>query len=94
MRVHTLNDKVDYKTKFITLKDIRKTPFNLPNNMELKLERVLDNLNFNACSSDLIYQNRDFYFLETNPTGQVSSLCNTCYYYIEYKLAIHSMNEA
>ncbi|WP_430411128.1 hypothetical protein [Kordia sp.] len=94
MSIHTFDNEIDYRTKFGSLKNIRTTSFKLPTDIENKLEKVFEKFNLNYGSADLMYKNGDFYFLEINPTGQVSFFNNACNYYIENKLANLLQNEA
>lgn len=65
----------------------RIIPFKLPANVQEKLEKVFKKFNLNYGSADLMYSGGDYYFLEINPTGQISFINNSCNYYIENKLA-------
>lgn len=93
MSIHTFDSDVDYRTKLHSKKNIRMIPFNLPEEIQVKLKKVFINLNLNYGSADLMYKSGDFYFLEINPTGQVSFLNNACNYYLENKLAEHLIHE-
>jgi hypothetical protein len=85
--IHIFDDTIDYRTKFREMDNIRIVPFQLPVIMEEKLEKVFKKFHLNYGSADLMYSNDDYYFLEINPTGQVSFLNNTCNYYLENKVA-------
>ncbi|TPG42019.1 hypothetical protein [Flavobacterium pectinovorum] len=85
--IHIFDDTIDYRTKFIEMDNIRIVPFKLPINIEEKLDKVFKKFHLNYGSADLMYCNGDYYFLEINPTGQVSFMNNTCNYYLENKLA-------
>ena len=93
MSIHTFDDEIDYRTKLLSLQNIRTIPFNLPTSIEKKLEKVFTYFNLNYGSADLMYLNEEFYFLEINPTGQVSFLNNSCNYYIEETIAKILENE-
>ena len=67
--------------------NLRLVPFKLPTEVEGKLEKVFKKFNLNYGSADLIYCKDNYYFLEINPTGQISFVNNACNYYIENKLA-------
>lgn len=85
--IHIFDDTIDCRTKFREMDDIRMVPFKLPTTIEEKLEKVFEKFNLNYGSADLMYYNDDYYFLEINPTGQISFVNNACNYYIENKLA-------
>ena len=66
----------------------RNVPFQLPNFIEEKLARLMDKINLNTGSIDLILNNKgDFYFLEVNPVGQFGMTSKPCNYYLEKKIA-------
>ncbi|PIF30774.1 hypothetical protein CLU81_1223 [Flavobacterium sp. 9] len=85
--IHVFDDIIDYRTKLIEMDNLRIVPFKLPSVIEEKLERVFKKFNLNYGSADLMYCDDDYYFLEINPTGQISFMNNTCNYYLENKLA-------
>ena len=78
---------VDYRTKLVSMENLRIIPFQLPIEMEEKLAQVFKKFKMNYGSADLMYSNNEFYFLEINPTGQVSFINNACNFYIENLLA-------
>ncbi|WP_300486458.1 grasp-with-spasm system ATP-grasp peptide maturase [Flavobacterium sp.] len=72
----------------------RCIPYKLPNNLEKKLHKLMQKLNLNCGSFDIIYTPKnEYYFLEVNPIGQFQWLSRHCNYYIErliaQKLLIH-----
>lgn len=75
------------------MNNIRMIPFKLPGDIEEKLEKVYRKFNLNYDSADLIYSNDDYYFLEINPTGQISFINNACNYNIEKNVAQILKNE-
>lgn len=85
--IHNFDNTIDIRTKFIEMDNLRMVPFNLPVVISEKLEKVFKRFNLNYGSADLMYCNDDYYFLEINPTGQVSFVNNACNYYIENTLA-------
>ncbi|WP_264537362.1 hypothetical protein [Flavobacterium sp. N1736] len=85
--IHNFVNTVDIRTKYIEMNDLRIVPFKLPFVIEEKLEKVFKKFNLNYGSADLMYCNDDYYFLEINPTGQVSFINNACNYDLENKLA-------
>lgn len=85
--IHNFDDTIDYRTKLITMDNLRMVPFNIPKEIKEKLEKVFKKFNLNYGSADLIYSGGDYYFLEINPTGQISFINNTCNFYLEQRLA-------
>jgi len=85
--IHNFDNSIDIRTKFIEMDNLRMIPFKLPADIEEKLEKVFKNFNLNYGSVDLMYCNDEYYFLEINPTGQISFVNNACNYYIENKFA-------
>lgn len=85
--IHNFDNTIDIRTKFIEMDNLRMVPFNLPVAISEKLEKVFKRFNLNYGSADLMYCNEEYYFLEINPTGQVSFVNNACNYYIENTLA-------
>jgi glutathione synthase/RimK-type ligase-like ATP-grasp enzyme len=67
--------------------NLRIVPFQLPLNIMNKLENVFKKFNLNYGSADLMYCDNEYYFLEINPTGQVSFINNACNYNLENKVA-------
>ncbi len=66
----------------------RNIPYLLPNEVEVKLKKMMDILNLNHASIDLIKNEKgDFIFLEVNPVGQFGMVSNPCNYFLEQKLA-------
>lgn len=84
--MYSFDDTIDYRTKLIKMDNLRMVPFQLPIIIEKKLEQVFKKFNLNYGSADLMYSNDEYYFLEINPTGQISFVNNACNYYHENKL--------
>jgi hypothetical protein len=85
--VYNFDNNVDYRTKLWNMNDIRITPFDLPYDIENKIIKVFKKFDMNFGSADLMYSNGEYYFLEINPTGQISFINNACNYYIENVMA-------
>jgi hypothetical protein len=85
--IHNFDDNIDYRTKLIEMENLRIVPFKLPTEIEEKLENVFNRFNLNYGSADLMYSNDEYYFLEINPTGQISFINNICNYNIENSVA-------
>jgi glutathione synthase/RimK-type ligase-like ATP-grasp enzyme len=77
--------KVDFRN-YSEDKPNRNVPFDLPIEIEKKLDILLIDLKLNCCSIDMIYtQNNQYIFLEINPVGQfgmISEMCNQNLHYI------------
>lgn len=85
--IQAFKDTTDIRTIFPEIDKSRIIPFKLPVVIEEKLEKVFNKFNLNYGSADLMYCEGDYYFLEINPTGQISFINNPCNYNIENKLA-------
>jgi hypothetical protein len=85
--LHNFDDNIDIRSKFINMNNLRIVPFQLPLNIMNKLENVFKKFNLNYGSADLMYSNDEYYFLEINPTGQISFINNICNFKLENKLA-------
>jgi hypothetical protein len=85
--IHVFKDTTDIRTIFTEIDKSRIIPFKLPEIIEEQLEKVFKKFNLNYGSADLMYCDEDYYFLEINPTGQISFINNPCNYNIENKLS-------
>lgn len=66
----------------------RSFPFELPNELEYKLHRLMNKLNLETGSIDLIFSKTgEFVFLEINPVGQFGMTSFPCNYYLERRIA-------
>lgn len=90
--IYNFDDSVDYRTKLWTMGNLRIIPFRLPVEIETKIHNVFRRFNMNYGSADLMFCNDEYYFLEINPTGQISFINNACNYYIETHLATKIKN--
>lgn len=90
--IHNFDNNIDYRTIVID-KNLRIVPFKLPLKIKEKLEKVFKKFNLNYGSADLMYADDEYYFLEINPTGQISFVNNACNYYIENLLTKILKNE-
>ncbi|WP_313805983.1 hypothetical protein [Flavobacterium sp.] len=81
--IYNFDNNVDYRTKLWKMNDLRIIPFQLPTDVESKLINVFKKFNMNYGSADLMFSNEEYYFLEINPTGQISFINNACNFYIE-----------
>lgn len=85
--IYNFDNNIDYRTKLISMENLRIIPFQLPIEIEHKLDNIFKKFNMNYGSADLMYSNDEYYFLEINPTGQISFINNACNFYIENLLA-------
>lgn len=85
--IFNFENDVDIRTKFIRMDNLRLVPFKLPLEIEEKLKKVFNKFNLNYGSADLMYCDNEYYFLEINPTGQLSFINNLCNYNLENKVA-------
>ena len=71
----------------------RTVPFQLPGHIEEALRRLMEGLQFNTGSIDLIWAlNGEYYFLEVNPEGQFGMVSEPCNYYLHKKMALALKN--
>lgn len=85
--IYNFDNNIDYRTKLWDMKDIRIVPYKLTNEIENKITKVFKKFNINFGSADLMYSDGEYYFLEINPTGQISFINNACNFYIENVMA-------
>lgn len=85
--IHDFNNYLDCRSSFKEMENVRIVPFKLPKSINDKLLNVFNFFNLNYGSIDLLYSDKEFYFLELNPTGQVSFINNKCNYYLEKVIA-------
>jgi len=63
-------------------------PITLPDNIDLKLKKLMKKMHLDYAAIDLILDNNDkYYFLEVNPYGQFEMVSGPCNYYIEKNIA-------
>lgn len=66
----------------------RMVVFNLPSQIKEKICELMNKMNLNTGSIDLIYTNdKEFYFLEINPVGQYDFVSKSCNYHLDKKIA-------
>jgi len=90
MAIFSQEDKrteVDFR-KYIHEKPTRNVPYNLPAPLEDKITRLMNLLEMETGSIDIV-KTRDnrYVFLEVNPLGQFSMVSHPCNYYLEKKVA-------
>lgn len=66
----------------------RQVPFKLPVDIEQKLKALMESLDMESGSLDVIFDKYNrFVFLEVNPVGQFGMVSEPCNYYLEKKVA-------
>lgn len=69
----------------------RRVPYQLPKNVEDQFSKLMDELDLNTGSLDIIYRDDRYYFLEVNPVGQFGFISHPCNYLIEQQIARYLM---
>jgi len=86
MAIFSQNDaktKVDFRNYNSDIPN-RKVPFKLDQEQESKLKLLMETININCGSIDMIVtKDNSFYFLEVNPIGQFGMLSKPCNYSLE-----------
>ncbi|WP_271783528.1 grasp-with-spasm system ATP-grasp peptide maturase [Aquimarina algiphila] len=79
--------KIDFRN-YNDEKPNRNVPYLLPEEIEIKIKRLMKELNLNTGSIDLIKTpDKKYVFLEVNPTGQFGFVSKPCNYYLEDVIA-------
>jgi len=79
--------KIDFRN-YNYIKPNRTVPFILPQHVKIKLKKLMESLNLNTGSIDMIVTPDDkFVFLEVNPYGQFGMVSYPCNYFIEKEIA-------
>jgi ATP-GRASP peptide maturase of grasp-with-spasm system len=90
MAIMSQNDKqttIDFRV-YNDVKPNRNVPFRLPEEIEIKLDKLMQKLNLNCGSIDMIVTpENEYYFLEVNPVGQFGMTSYPCNYNLENKIA-------
>ncbi len=85
--------KIDFRN-YDTERPNRCVPYQLPSEIEKKLNQFMESINMNCGSIDMIYTpEREYVFLEVNPVGQFQWLSKSCNYDIEREIALDLINE-
>lgn len=92
MAIFSQNDTksaVDFRN-YNKEKPNRTVPYKLPFTIQQKLIKLMDKLDLNCGSIDMIVdKNNDFVFLEVNPIGQFGMVSTPCNYNLESIIAKH-----
>lgn len=95
MAIFSQNDKqteVDFR-RYNNQKPNRTVPFQLPSDLDSKINRLLSELNLNTASVDLIKSvSGEYFFLEVNPVGQFGMVSVPCNYNLEREIAEYLIN--
>lgn len=95
MAIMSQNDKqteVDFRV-YNDEKPNRNVPFQLPKEIEIKLDKLMQRLNLNSGSIDMIVTpENEYVFLEVNPVGQFGMTSYPCNYNLEKKIAEYLIN--
>jgi ATP-GRASP peptide maturase of grasp-with-spasm system len=78
--------KVDYRN-YNKVKPNRNISYNLPKNIEEKINLLMKSFDLNCGSLDFMKNGNDFYFLEINPVGQFIGLSQQCNYNLDKEIA-------
>lgn len=79
--------KVDFRDYNYT-KPNRTPPYNLPDDLKLKISKLMNKLNLKSGSIDILVNKKgEHIFLEVNPIGQFAQVSIPCNYYLEEKIA-------
>lgn len=97
MAIFSQNDeqtKLDYRN-YNREKPNRNIPYILPEKIKVKLHILMDKLDLNTGSIDMIVTPEgEYFFLEVNPTGQFGWVSENCNYYLEEKIADYLQYES
>ncbi|KMQ68004.1 alpha-L-glutamate ligase [Chryseobacterium sp. FH2] len=90
MAIFSQNDdqtKVDYR-KYNKDKPNRNVRYNLPQDVENKIIKLMDKLDLTSGSLDFIKSGEKYYFLEVNAIGQFGNVSTYCNYELNREIAI------
>jgi len=80
--------KIDFRN-YNKEKPNRVLPYILPTTIKTKIITLMNKLNLNSGSLDIIVdKNGEYIFLEVNPIGQFTQVSHPCNYFIEKQIAI------
>lgn len=89
MAIFSQNDeqtKTDFR-KYNLKKPNRNVRYNLPKDIEHKIQLLMQSLDLNCGSLDFIKSGNNYYFLEVNTIGQFLGLSHICNYSLEKEIA-------
>ena len=83
-----LGASVDFRKNDHYKSPLKYVPYKLPINEEMKLTDLMDKLNLNTGSIDIILnENNEYIFLEVNPCGQYAMTSSPCNYLLDKRIA-------
>jgi len=89
MAIFSQNDeqtKTDFR-KYNIEKPNRNVRYNLPKDIEQKIQLLMQSLDLNCGSLDFMKNGNRYYFLEVNPIGQFGNVSSDCNYFLEKEIA-------
>lgn len=89
MAIFSQNDEqteIDYR-KYNKKKPNRNVRYNLPDDIEEKVRKLMKQLDLNSGSIDFMKSGNKFYFLEVNAIGQFGNVSWNCNYNLHYEIA-------
>ncbi|MDV7698421.1 grasp-with-spasm system ATP-grasp peptide maturase [Chryseobacterium soli] len=89
MAIFSQNDeqtKTDFR-KYNIEKPNRNVRYNLPKDIEQKIQLLMQSLDLNCGSLDFMKNGNKYYFLEVNPIGQFGNVSSDCNYFLEKEIA-------
>lgn len=79
----------DFRENEYWVEPLKNIPYQLPIEIEFKLLKLMEKLNLNTGSIDMIVTpNQEYVFLEVNPCGQFNMTSMPCNYNLENKIAL------
>jgi len=79
---------VDFRSNDHQKTPLKYVPYKMPKMLEVKLLKLMHELNLNTGSIDvLLSKDGKYVFLEVNPVGQYGMTSNPCNYYLDKKIA-------
>lgn len=91
MAIFSQNDeqtKTDFR-KYNIEKPNRNVPYQLPEDIDKKVQLLMESLDLNCGSLDFIKSGNKYYFLEVNTTGQFENVSQECNYQLEREIACY-----
>lgn len=96
MAIFSQGDKrteIDFR-KYNFTKPNRFVPYNLPSEVQLKVDKFMKSVKLNTGSLDiLVTKDNEYIFLEVNPEGQFGMTSKPCNFYLEEKIALFLIND-
>lgn len=91
--IYNINNLANFDYRSLNEGETRIVPYNLPFNIKEKIVNLMNLLNLNTGSIDLVKTIKgEYFFLEINPSGQYESLSFNCNFELNKKIAEWLMN--